>query len=119
MRLCLALLPLLAACAALPPMLAAPDSIDLLKNRLTVHFSDGSQCSADLGAAPSGSLPGCANGTDYAVEIHHDVWINEAKGFMEPYATVTLTRTADGRRYTWRTPEGGEEHKGINYGTVN
>jgi hypothetical protein len=119
LSLSLAALATLSACAAAAPqMLANPERIDLLENRLSVHFSDGSICRADIAAAPQGRLPGCATATDYAVVIHHKVWVQGAEPFMEPYATVTLTRAADGRRYSWQTPDGGEDHLAPNTGRL-
>jgi len=108
----------LAGCAALPQPLARPERIDLLANRLTVHFSDGSQCAADIANAPSGTLSGCAVAMDYAVTVHHPTWVKGAEAVFEPYASVRLTRRADGRVYDWQTPQGQEHAPAPNYGHI-
>ena len=106
----------LSACAAAPPPQPNPERIDLLSNRLTVHFSDGSRCSADIAAAPAGALAGCAVAMDYSVTLRRQIHIPAAEGLIEPYATVRLTRHSDGRVYDWVTPEGGDRHRPVNYG---
>ena len=105
----------LSACAAPPPQ-PNPARIDLLSDRLTVHFSDGSRCSADIAAAPSGRLPGCAVAMDYSVQIRHKIHVPGAEALIEPYATVRLTRPSDGRVFDWATPEGGDGSRPVNYG---
>lgn len=96
---------LLAGCAVLPPGAPNPERVSLIRTTLTVHFHDGSQCRADIAAAPSGRLADCAQPMDYAVDLHHDLWVKEAAGFMEPYATITLTRPGTGRQWRWQTPQ--------------
>lgn len=117
-----AALGLLAGCVEAPAPLAAPlarpERIDLLANRLTVHFSDGTACRADIAAAPTGHLAGCATAMDYAVTVQHRVWVQGAEPFMEPYASVRLTRLADGRRFDWQTPEGDSDHTAPNTGSL-
>lgn len=110
----------LTGCAALTPPGAAPTPnparIDLLADRLTVHFTDGSRCSADIAAVPDGRLSGCAVPMTYAVEIRRKIHVPAAAGLIEPYATVRLTRISDGRVFDWVTPEGGDGHRPVNYG---
>ncbi|PYF10272.1 hypothetical protein C8J30_10581 [Rhodobacter viridis] len=106
----------LSACAALPAPEPNPERIDLLSNRLTVHFSDGSRCAADIAAAPSGTLPGCAVAMAYSVTIRHKIHVPGAEALMEPYATVRLTRSSDGHVFDWVTPEGGADRQSANFG---
>ncbi|WP_444455121.1 hypothetical protein ACTTAI_07265 [Rhodobacter capsulatus] len=110
----------LSACASLAVPVTAPEPnperIDLLANRLTVHFSDGSRCSADIAAAPSGTLPGCAVAMDYSVTIRHKIHVPGAEALMEPYASVRLTRSSDGHVFDWVTPDGGEDKQPANFG---
>lgn len=108
----------LSACASLAVPAPNPERISLLSDRLTVHFTDGTRCTADVAAAPSGNLAGCAVAMDYDVAVHHPIWVPGAEAMMEPYATVTLTRRADGRRFTWQTPRGGDLHPAPNYGSL-
>lgn len=96
----------LAACAQpLPP--SNPDHVTLLSDTLAVHFNDGSVCRADIKATPSGRLPDCAQAMDYSVVVKHPIWVKGAESFMEPYADITLTRPADGRRWRLQTPQTG------------
>lgn len=106
----------LSACALPAPPPPNPARIDLLADRLTVHFTDGSRCSADIAAAPAGRFAGCAVAMDYSVSIRRQIHIPAAEGLIEPYATVRLTRPSDGRVFDWVTPEGGERHRPVNYG---
>lgn len=98
----------LAGCAA-PLGAPNPERVSLIRSTLTVHFADGSQCRADIAAAPAGRLADCAQPMEYAVVLHHDVWVKEAAGFLEPYATITLTRPGTGlgagRQWVWQTPQ--------------
>lgn len=107
---------ILSACATMPAPQPNPERIDLLSNRLTVHFSDGSRCSADIAAAPSGRLSSCAVAMDYSVTIRHKIYVPGAEALMEPYATVRLTRASDGRVFDWATPGGGEDKPPVNFG---
>lgn len=106
----------LSACSLPPAPEPNPGRIDLLANRLTVHFTDGSRCSADIAAAPEGQLSGCAVPMTYAVEIRRKIHVPAAEGLIEPYARVRLTRQSDGRVFDWVTPEGGAWHRPVNYG---
>ncbi len=93
----------LAACAVTP----APDRVRLSAQELGVRFQDGSTCTADIQAAPTGQLRGCAQPLDYAVDIQHPSYAQGSivEPYFEPYATIKLTRPTDGRRWLWRTPE--------------
>ena len=95
----------LAGCAALPLGPANPDRVSLLQDRLSVHFFDGTACHADIGLAASGRLPDCPQPMDYAVVVHHPVRVSGAEAFLEPYATITLTRPDTGRSWRWQTPQ--------------
>ncbi|RWR09837.1 hypothetical protein [Paenirhodobacter populi] len=96
----------LAGCAALsyPP---EPGRVSLSTERLTVHFVDGSSCSADIAREPSGRFADCGQVMDYAVDIQRPSFVagTPLEPLFEPYGTITLIRPADGRRWFWRTPQ--------------
>ncbi|MGD9919307.1 MAG: hypothetical protein AB7U46_14925 [Paenirhodobacter sp.] len=100
----LAPLALLSACMA-PAAPGNPDRVSLHGDTLAVHLYGGESCTADIKAAPSGRLAGCAGPLDYAVEVKHPTWVKGAEQILEPYATITLTRPSDGRRWVWQTPQ--------------
>lgn len=102
-RLALALLvPLLAACAW-PQAHAVPDRISLSARVLTVVFTDGTTCRADIVVLPAGRLTDCAYPIHYEVVIERQSHLRALDPLFSPYATVLL-RDDRGRRWTWRTP---------------
>lgn len=74
---------------------------------LKVRFIDGTICTADVDQAPSGQLSPCAYPFTYSVALQHRSITSGTplSPYFEPYATVKVTRPADGRVWTWETPQ--------------
>ncbi|MBZ4022272.1 hypothetical protein CKO11_07355 [Rhodobacter sp. TJ_12] len=106
----------LAGCAGQGAWPARPDQVSLHGTALSVHFTDGARCGADLAVAMQGDLVGCPTETAYQVVQHRAIWVPGAEAVLEPYATITLVRHSDGRRFTFRTPKGGDPDPDPNYG---
>lgn len=89
----------LTACAVNPPA-ANPDVVTLNSTRMTVLFTDGTNCRVDLAAGRSGTLPDCPHPLRYEVEVQRANPLAPLLGdLVAPYALIALS---DGAGRTWR-----------------